>query len=119
MNTTFASAQSLAADATLTGTTTRFPACRHIDFYYSVDVGTGTESVTLTVDVSEDGTTWREGVPVRDLGTTGGNYVTSKELTADGSGVLRLDINAPYVRPKAVNGGDSTAAVTIIAFGNP
>lgn len=116
---TIASAQSVASGATLSGAGVTFPGYRHVDIYYSVDVGTGSESVVLTVDVSEaGGTTWRAGVPVRDLGTTGGNYVTSKTLTADGSGILRLDINAPQFRVKAANGGDSAASVTLIAFGS-
>jgi len=113
-----ASAQSVAASATLTGGAVTFPAYRHVDVYYSIDVGTGSESVTLYVDISEDGSTWRQGVPVRDLTTASGNYVTSKTLTADGSGVLRLDINAYQFRVRAVNGGDNAATVTLIAFGS-
>ncbi len=113
-----ASAQSVAAGKTLTGSGVTFPAYRHVDVYYSVDVGTGSEAVVLYVDVSEDGSTWRQAVPVRDLTTASGNYVTSKTLTADGSGVLRLDMNAYQFRVRAANGGNNAATVTLIAFGS-
>lgn len=91
----------------------------HIDLYYAVTFGAGAASLVLTAQVSDDGgTTWR-AVPVRDLTTVGGDYVASKTLTADGTGVLRLETNGHQVRVSATHTGDNDATLTVEGFISP
>lgn len=87
----------------------------YVDLYYSVAFGDGDKSLVLTVEVSDDGSTWR-AVPVRDLGDTGGKYVASKTITADGSSVLRLETQAQHVRLSAVNNSENACTLTAEGF---
>jgi hypothetical protein len=91
-------------------------AYEHIDLYYAVTFGAGAASLVLAVQVSDDGgTTWRT-VSMRDLTTTGGNYVASKTLTSDGTGVLRLESQGRQVRVTATHTGDNDATLTVEGF---
>lgn len=90
-------------------------AYEYIDLIYAVTFGAGNKSLTLAVQVSDDGTTWRTAA-VRDLATTGGSYVTSKTLTGDGSGVLRLETGAWQVRVSATNASDNDCVLTVDGF---
>lgn len=87
----------------------------YIDMYYSVTFGEGDKSLVLTVQVSDDGSTWR-AVPVRDLSTTGGSYAATKTLTGDGSSILRLETQAQQVRLSAVNSSTNACTLTVEGF---
>lgn len=112
----FHAAASIAADsAPKTGSAHTPGRYRYIDLFYTVAFGAGGKALALVVQVCDDGSTWRT-VYVRDLTTAGGNYVASKALTDDGSGVLRLETFGREVRVAATNTGDNACTLSVEGY---
>ena len=80
--------------------------------FIALNVGTGSESVALRVELSTDGTTWYR---THVYNPAANAYAASVTFTADTQQLaFRLDTYAPYVRLIANNAG--ATAATLSAF---
>lgn len=81
-----------------------------------LDVGAGSEDVTLTWLVSHDGVDWYP-VSFYDLSTTGADLITSKQWTVDQARALLYEFRGawPYVKVNLANAGANTCTVDLVA----
>ncbi len=89
---------------------------RVIQLAVYLDVGTGSESVSLSILVSHDGTDWYNAY-FRDLSTSGGNLVKVKTWTADQAREALLEFRGawPYIKVHVANDGDNACTLDLVA----